>query len=58
MHRRKLLELLGMVAASAYINCMFPNSLLMVLLSATILGVFLFQCGWTQHDFQHNQACV
>eukprot|EP00199_Chlamydomonas_sp_CCMP681_P000537 CAMPEP_0119106878 /NCGR_PEP_ID=MMETSP1180-20130426/6757_1 /TAXON_ID=3052 ORGANISM="Chlamydomonas cf sp, Strain CCMP681" /NCGR_SAMPLE_ID=MMETSP1180 /ASSEMBLY_ACC=CAM_ASM_000741 /LENGTH=471 /DNA_ID=CAMNT_0007092277 /DNA_START=33 /DNA_END=1448 /DNA_ORIENTATION=+ len=53
---RKIVELAVMATASLYLNWAFPNSVPMVLLSAVLFACCMFQCGWTQHDFQHNQV--
>lgn len=54
---RKCLELVGMVGASLYLLFAFAaTSNLALVASSLLMALFIFQCGWTCHDFNHNQV--
>lgn len=55
---RKLFELIAMISTAAWLNFTYPTSVLAMLASAFLAATYLYQCGWTQHDFQHNQVRV
>eukprot|EP00983_Pelagomonas_calceolata_P115610 1160218-Pelagomonas_calceolata.AAC.4 len=54
-YTRKCLELVGMVSASLYLLFAYSSSLPALLASSLLMAIFIFQCGWTCHDFHHNQ---
>ncbi|KAI9168533.1 hypothetical protein H9P43_007906 [Blastocladiella emersonii ATCC 22665] len=45
---------MGLVASALTLMALFPENTLMLLISATIMGLFWQQCGWLSHDFLHN----
>jgi fatty acid desaturase len=54
-YTRKFVELLAMVSLSMYLLfTAAPTSNLALVASALLLAMFLFQCGWLQHDYSHN----
>ena len=55
-YTRKCLELVGMVGFSLYLLIAHSSSLLAFLASSLLMAIFIFQCGWTCHDFNHNQV--
>lgn len=57
-YTRKLLELAAMVGTSLYLlwSGAAEASVLWLLLASVLMATFIFQCGWTGHDFLHNQV--
>lgn len=57
---RKCSELLFMVSTSLYLlwSGRAENSIFWLLASSLLMAMFIFQCGWTTHDFLHNQVCI
>jgi fatty acid desaturase len=53
---RKCLELIGMLGVSLHLLFAYSSSPLALLASSLLMAVFIFQCGWTCHDFNHNQV--
>ncbi|KAJ9529208.1 hypothetical protein QJQ45_007866 [Haematococcus lacustris] len=55
-YTRKIVELLAMISTSLYLLYCHNTSPLAMLASSLLMAMFMFQCGWTQHDFLHNQV--
>jgi hypothetical protein len=51
----KTLSNAAILAASIALICVF-KSYWAVVLSASLLGLFVQQCGWLSHDFLHHQV--
>ncbi|KAI9139370.1 delta-6 fatty acid desaturase [Paraphysoderma sedebokerense] len=46
----------SLVSLSLALLFLFPNNVPVVLVSASIMGLFWQQCGWLSHDFLHHQV--
>lgn len=51
----KTLSNVAILAASIALICLF-KTYLAVVLSASLMGLFVQQCGWLSHDFLHHQV--
>lgn len=51
----KTLSNVAILAASIAIICLF-KTYWAVFLSASLMGLFVQQCGWLSHDFLHHQV--